>query len=93
MRISHTNLRMKIMKKSHCISVWMRSQLKKSCWICRKKSKNNYGKLPKAVQLLFEKKRLDILLNEPHVENITEEQKFVNVTFTSAWSTRIDGVN
>ena len=54
--------------------------------------KDNYGKLPKAVQLLFEKKRLDILLNEPHVENITEEQKFVNVTFTSAWSTRIDGV-
>ena len=44
------------------------------------------------MQLLFEKKRLDILLNEPHVENITEEQKFVNVTFTSAWSTRIDGV-
>lgn len=54
--------------------------------------KDNYGKLPKAVQLLFEKKRLDILLNEPHVENIQEEQKIVEVTFTSAWSNRVDGV-
>lgn len=54
--------------------------------------KDNYGKLPKAVQLLFEKKRLDILLNEPHVENIQEEQKFVNVSFTKGWSNRVDGV-
>lgn len=37
--------------------------------------KDNYGKLPKAVQLLFEKKRLDILINEPYVENFQEQPK------------------
>ena len=54
--------------------------------------KDNYGKLPKAVQLLFEKKRLDILLNEPYIENIQELDKSVDVSFTSGWSNQVDGV-
>ena len=54
--------------------------------------KDNYGKLPKAVQLLFEKKRLDICINEPHVDAFRELPKTVELTFTSAWSNSIDGV-
>lgn len=54
--------------------------------------KDNYGKLPKAVQLLFEKKRLDICINEPHVYAFRELPKAVELTFTSAWSNSIDGV-
>lgn len=54
--------------------------------------KDNYGKLPKAVQLLFEKKRLDICINEPHVDAFRELPKAVELTFTSAWSNSIDGV-
>ena len=83
---------MKIMKKYTLYQRMDAITTKKELLDMQEEIKDNYGKLPKAVQLLFEKKRLDILLNEPHVENITEEQKFVNVTFTSAWSTRIDGV-
>ncbi|MEG0528470.1 MAG: helicase-related protein, partial [Longicatena sp.] len=54
--------------------------------------KDNYGKLPKAVQLLFEKKRLDIFINEPHVELFKELQNEVEITFSDTWSNSIDGV-
>lgn len=54
--------------------------------------KDNYGRLPKAVQLLFEKKRLDICINEPHVESFQELAKDVELTFTATWSNTIDGV-
>lgn len=54
--------------------------------------KDNYGKLPKAVQMLFEKKRLDILINEEHVEAFKETPKLVEIIFTSKWSNHIDGV-
>lgn len=53
---------------------------------------DNYGRLPKAVQLLFEKKRLDILINEEHVQSFIELDKGVEITFCSAWSNTIDGV-
>lgn len=54
--------------------------------------KDNYGKLPKAVQLLFEKKRLDICINEPHVDSFQEQDKIIELTFTDTWSNHIDGV-
>lgn len=54
--------------------------------------KDNYGKLPKAVQLLFEKKRLDICINEEHVEAFKEKAKDIELTFTKEWSNSIDGV-
>lgn len=54
--------------------------------------KDNYGKLPKAVQLLFEKKRLDICINEPHVDSFRELPKGIELTFTKEWSNHIDGV-
>lgn len=53
---------------------------------------DNYGRLPKSVQMLFEKKRLDILINEPYVENFVEQAKKIDITFTEGWSSQIDGV-
>lgn len=53
---------------------------------------DNYGSLPKSVQLLFEKKRLDILINEANVENFKENAKDAELTFTDVWSKNADGV-
>lgn len=53
---------------------------------------DTYGKLPKSVELLFEKKRLDIMMKEEHVENFTEGKQFVEVEFTKQWSSQVDGV-
>lgn len=53
---------------------------------------DNYGKLPNAVALLFEKKRLDILINEKHIENFREKPNEVELIFTQTWSDNIDGV-
>ena len=54
--------------------------------------KDNYGKLPKSVQTPFEKKRLDILINEPIVDTFMEEPKRIRISFSENWSNRIDGV-
>lgn len=53
---------------------------------------DNYGKLPKAVQLLFEKKRLEILTHEDHVAQFKELNKTIEITYDSYWSNHIDGV-
>ena len=53
---------------------------------------DNYGKLPQSVQLMFEKKRVDLLVNDPHIEKFEEKERFVTVTFTEEWSDSIDGV-
>lgn len=54
--------------------------------------KDNYGKLPNSVQLLFEKKRLDLLYNEPHIEDFKELPQEVRLVFSEEWSNQIDGV-
>lgn len=54
--------------------------------------KDNYGKLPKSVQMLFEKKRLDILINEPNIDSFVEEARRIRISFTENWSNRVDGV-
>lgn len=53
---------------------------------------DNYGKLPASVTMLFEKKRLDILINEPHVEDFKELPQQIQLIFTEEWSNQIDGV-
>lgn len=53
---------------------------------------DNYGKLPNAVSMLVEKKRLDILINEPHVEDFKELPQQLRVEFTREWSDEVDGV-
>lgn len=54
--------------------------------------KDNYGRLPKSVQLLFEKKRLEILINEPHVFRFQENERNILLEFDEAWSAQVDGV-
>ncbi len=53
---------------------------------------DNYGHLPNAVSLLVEKKRLDILINEPHVEDFKELPQQLRLEFTQEWSDAVDGV-
>ena len=48
--------------------------------------------MPKWLQMLFYKKRLDILVNEEQVESFKETPKQIEIIFTSAWSNQIDGV-
>lgn len=57
-----------------------------------KETEDLYGRLPKSVFMLFEKKRLDLLVNEPHVDSFRETDKDVRVEFTKQWSDSIDGV-
>lgn len=54
--------------------------------------KDNYGKLPKAVQLLFEKKRLDILANEENLDQFKENNNDIELMFSKDWSSKVDGV-
>ena len=51
-----------------------------------------YGKLPKSVQLLFEKKRWELLLNSPIIDSAKELKHQMMLTFTKHWSSSIDGV-
>lgn len=53
---------------------------------------DNYGHLPKEVELLFEKKRLDILLNEAAIFSFKEYPKDVECVFTKEYSNTLDGV-
>lgn len=53
---------------------------------------DTYGKLPKAVEMLFEKKKLDIMINEPHVDTFKENKQNIEIVFTKEWSDSIDGV-
>jgi transcription-repair coupling factor (superfamily II helicase) len=51
-----------------------------------------YGKLPKSVQLLFEKKRWELLLSSPIIESAKELKHQMTLTYTKHWSSTIDGV-
>lgn len=53
---------------------------------------DQYGKVPKSVELLFEKKRLELAVKEPHIETFKEKKDFVELTFTSEWSSQINGI-
>jgi len=55
-------------------------------------TKDNFGKLPKEVQYLFEKRRLDILVSEEGVESFKELPKEVELIFTKEYSDKLDGV-
>ena len=51
-----------------------------------------YGKLPKSVALLFEKKRLEILISEPRIKSFKELKTHTQLVFSAEWSSHIDGV-
>lgn len=51
-----------------------------------------YGKLPPVVALLFEKKHLEILVDEPRIESFKEHNTYVDIIFSKDYSSSIDGV-
>jgi transcription-repair coupling factor (superfamily II helicase) len=51
-----------------------------------------YGHLPAVVSLLFEKKRLEILLSEERIHSFKEHSAAVEIVFTKEHSDTIDGV-
>lgn len=54
--------------------------------------RDQYGRLPKEVESLFVKRHLDILLNTPMVESYQETGTRQEITFSKAYSARMDGV-
>lgn len=53
---------------------------------------DQYGRLPKEVSTLFEKRHLDILLNDPAVHSYRETNDHSEVTFSTLFSSSVDGV-
>lgn len=55
--------------------------------------KDRYGKLPNAVVLLIEKKRLEIFLNDPRIQSFKERKSRIELVFTPEFSQEIDGLH
>ena len=53
---------------------------------------DQYGRLPEEVEGLFEKKQLDILLNEGDVDSYREVKDHCEITFAKEFSQQLDGV-
>ena len=53
---------------------------------------DQYGKLPKEVETLFEKKHLDIAVREPIVQSYREQNNMGIITFSPLFSQNVDGV-
>ena len=53
---------------------------------------DEYGSLPEEVRSLFEKRKLDILVNDRDVDSCREIRDRVQVTFSRLFSQKIDGV-
>lgn len=58
----------------------------------KEETQDYFGKMPKSVGLLFEKKRLDILLNELRVDSFRDVKNQMEIVFSKAFSDHIDGV-
>ena len=58
----------------------------------KEETQDYFGKMPKSVGLLFEKKRLDILLNEPRINSFRDVKNQMEIVFSKAFSDHIDGV-
>ena len=58
----------------------------------KEETQDYFGKMSKSVGLLFEKKRLDILLNEPRVDSFRDVKNQMEIIFSKAFSDHIDGV-
>lgn len=53
---------------------------------------DRYGKLPKEVSLLFDKKYIELLLNSPVIDNFKELKTGLDFTFTKVITDNIDGL-
>ncbi len=56
------------------------------------RTKDLYGRLPEAVSLLFEKRRLEILVKDKRVDNFRQLAKGVEIVFTKEYSSQLDGI-
>jgi transcription-repair coupling factor (superfamily II helicase) len=54
---------------------------------------DQYGRFPQEVEALFEKKRLEILINSPEVRTYREINGKPEITFTKDYSEHVDGVD
>ena len=54
---------------------------------------DRYGKLPDAVELLLEKIRLELLLQDKRVESFEEKYRDVVLEFTEEYSNKVDGIH
>ncbi|AMC94594.1 transcription-repair coupling factor [Erysipelothrix larvae] len=54
---------------------------------------DRYGSLPHAVEMLLEKKRLEIFLSDPRVKSFKEYVNRVELTYSEEFSERIDGMH
>ena len=53
---------------------------------------DQYGRLPQEVDSLFEKRRLDILVNDPSIDCYKELSGRHQITFSEQFSQSVDGV-
>lgn len=53
---------------------------------------DRYGKLPQEVKMLFEKKRVEIMLNSPMFEGFDEFDKECRLVLSESYSQQVDGV-
>ncbi|MEG0699813.1 MAG: transcription-repair coupling factor [Erysipelotrichaceae bacterium] len=77
------------------ISIYQRIEAisnKQELLLMKEELNDTHGQLPRGVELLFEKKRLDILVNVPYVDSYVEYPSYVNITFTKEYSQGIDGI-
>ena len=58
----------------------------------KEETQDYFGKMPKSVELLFEKKRLDLLLNEPRIDSFRDVKNMMEIVFTKDFSDHVDGV-
>ncbi len=58
----------------------------------QEKVKDEYGKLPNEVDMLFTKRKLDILLNEQDIDSYKEINNTYEITFSKDFSDHVDGV-
>ena len=56
------------------------------------KIEDEYGRLPKEVESLFEKKKLELLYNLHYIDKITNKNNRFTITLTKEYSDNIDGV-
>ena len=56
------------------------------------KIEDEYGRLPKEVESLFEKKKLELLFNLHYIDRITNRNNRFTITLTKEYSDNIDGV-
>ena len=53
---------------------------------------DRYGKLPQSVEMLLEKKRLELFLDDERVESFKETVHGIDIRFTKDYSSQVDGM-